>query len=191
MGLLQLDSFDARAEHVGPKPLSDDWHAGYAAALAAAEAERKSADAVLRDRLMQTIADLRFDHAAARQDVLRGLAPFFRALSHRLFPSLGARVLAETIAAELEQLAATFSEARPTLTVSPANMEIVSLHLGEMPGLILASDDALSPSEAVISTRDRTIAIDGAAIEDAIDSALSALGDQTMHADQSESLHHA
>jgi hypothetical protein len=164
-----LERFDDLASdpHV-PGPPSDDWQAGHAAGLAEAESSLALKQTVLRDALVQSVADIDFHFAEARAHLLGSLGPLFRAIADGLIPGL-IQPLQDAAARDLS---------RPIhICLSPDDLPAVEravtgLH---MPKLRLTADGGLAPGQACLMAGAAETVLDVPALISAIRAALDSL----------------
>jgi hypothetical protein len=173
-----LERFDDLASdpHV-PGPPSDDWQAGHAAGLAEAESSLALKQTVLRDALVQSVADIDFHFAEARAHLLGSLGPLFRAIADGLIPGLIQPLLVARIAADLQDAAARDLSRPIHICLSPDDLPAVEravtgLH---MPKLRLTADGGLAPGQACLMAGAAETVLDVPALISAIRAALDSL----------------
>ena len=180
--LLRLEDFDAQnpaghgqdAEALAALP---GYDAGFAAGRAAALAERSNLDAAL----VQTLSDMAFGFAEARQHVLQSVTPLFRALVDQVLPS----IVDDAFRARLLETLGTIAHSRVTgpvrLIVHPDQIDAVAALVPNVQGIEidLRHDPEIGAHGALIShgTAESTLDLDDLVAQ--ISDVLCALFDQT------------
>ncbi len=159
--LLNLEDFasdgDASRDTV-PDETLPGYDAGFRAGQAAAEAKQAATDA----QLVQSIDDIAFGFAEARQTILQGLEPLFSALVTQVLP----RTSEESFRAQLVQIlmdGAAQDVAQPAvISVHPQQVETLSALFTSLgfADLTVHPDPGSTPNAALISRGDVETALD-------------------------------
>lgn len=182
---LVLEPFDRPAPAPEPAPTgpSPDWLDGHAAGfeegLALGRAEAQADGAAVTRELAQSLQDLTFAYAEAREQVLVALRPLFALVVDRLLPALAAEAVGPWIVQALLE-AARHDTAQPlVIALPPDRIEPVRACLP--PGLParLEADPTLGPTAARLSQPGRESELDLDACLAAMGEALTALLDDT------------
>ncbi len=181
-----LEAFDTPlppspdAEPTGPPPeWLDGYAAGFEAGLAQGKAEAEAHATHLSQELAQSLQDMTFGYAEAREQVLLSLRPLFRLLGERLLPAMVVEGLGSWIAEALLEAARADTEQPLTVELHPTRIEAVRACLP--PGLpaILRENPALGPGAARLLRADRESELDLDTCLAVLSEALSALLDDT------------
>lgn len=176
-----LEAFDILPPLPEPEGPSPDWLDGHAAGLAqglaqgAAEAEARSDH--LTGELAQSLQDMAFGYAEAREQVLASLKPLFAALADRLLPQAAAEALGPWIAQALSDAAQSDSAAPIVVELHPDRVEAVRACLPPGSPATLRPDASLDRSAARITTPLGESDLDLGACLAAMQEALFALSD--------------
>lgn len=173
---LMLEDFDEQARRANAVP-SDPVESlpGYDAGFAAGEAAAQSAQANIDAALVQTLNDMAFGFAEARQHLLQGIRPLFAALIDQLLPSVVDDAFRARLVDTLQQIAKDQSEAPVRLIVDASQAEAMTALLPAIQGLdiTLLTQDDLGPHGALISYGDAECALD---LDDLIAQVITVLG---------------
>ena len=147
-----LEDFEAASpdESAGPAPESlPGFEAGFAAGLEAARRETERLDA----ELVQTLSDMKFGFAEARQTVLAGLGPLFDVLADRLLPQLSEPLFRTRLIAALQTAAGRQLGQPIRLSVAPGQVDALTRLLPRVTGIDLEvqPNPRLTPHAALIS----------------------------------------
>lgn len=175
-----FDAAPAAAEHAGPPPDWLDGHsAGFREGLAQGRAEAEAESSHLSRELAQSLQEMAFGYAEAREQVLLSLRPLFGVLIDRLLPAFAAEALGPWVAETLLTSARTCSATPLEIELHPDRIEAVRPCLP--PGLpaTLLANPSLGPGAARFLRADRESDLDIDACLAALQEALAAFLDHT------------
>lgn len=179
MGItLVLEDFTTPVESAPPVKLTyeDGFATGLETGIARCEAEQSK----LTSELTQTLADIGFEYAQARQEVLSSLRPLFEAIKDQLLPT----VMDQTLGAHLVEFMmekAVQSTATPiTLTVSEGDEKLASDLILTQSGLpfTVQSDPKIKQGQIAVERNDSEAILDFSETIQKIQHALDALAPQ-------------
>ena len=188
---LLLEDFEEQnrhenAMHGDPVESLPGYDAGYAAGMAAAQAAQSSVDAAL----VQTLSEMSFGFAEARQHILQGLRPLFSALIDQLLPRVADETFRARLIDTLQQIAQNQMDTPVHLHVHSSQTAPMAALLPNVNGLdvSLISQDEIGPHGALISQGDAEFAVDLDDLIAQVTSILAAIFDITDHSE--ETTHH-
>jgi flagellar biosynthesis/type III secretory pathway protein FliH len=159
MPRVSLESFDASTvEQTGPsQSFEQGFVEGHAAGIAAAKAEQD----MLRQEVVQSLADLEFKFNEARGEFIYSLAPFFEGLIEKVFPRLARDHFSEQIAAIMVQVAEKASVTKLHVKVHQSQRQAILSAVSESGIELTIEDDAnLSETAALIRHEQHEILVD-------------------------------
>lgn len=178
-----LEAFDVLPSPPEPAGPSPDWldgqAAGFAEGLAQGAAEAEASAARLTRELAQSLQDMAFGYAEAREQVLASLRPLFAVLMDRLLPQAATEALGPWIAQALMDAARSDSATPIVVEVHPDRVEAVRACLPPGSPATLRPDASLGHGAARIGTPLGESDLDLDACLAAMREALSALSDLT------------
>jgi len=181
---LSLETFEDPAMAQAPRlpevalPTYDE---GYAAGLAAAQAQLRREQAVLQDALVRNISECIAQSESAQLTLFRAIGPLFEAVQSQLLPALLAPALSAHIRELVEDALKADLQAPLRLTISPAHCDAVSRVLQAVtPNLDIVADPEMGPHAALLCTptQETSLDLDGALA--AIAAHMSALEEVTL-----------
>jgi phage tail protein X len=177
-----LERFDQLSDHpLGPMSASGEWRAGHAAGLAEAATAAAARQDLLRDNLVQAVADLKFNFAEARAHLLGALTPLFRTLAETVLPDIAQASLAPQVVDHLCRAAEADMNRPVHLCLSPEDIPVVETALARshLPLLRVTADHGLAAGQACLMSGTAETVLDTPALCAAIRASLLALQDET------------
>lgn len=162
-----LETFDGQDSGVDQSEaaVAQAWQDGHAAGLS--EAHNQGLADIMRgqDQLVQTLQDMAFGYAEARETLLRDLIPLFEASCSQFFPTAARAALVPQVVEVFGSLAEKRMKQPLRLAVPPDQLHSVTEALAAHPDLPFQAeaDSTLGPHQVIIAggAQDMMVDLDG------------------------------
>jgi hypothetical protein len=160
---------------------SDDWRAGHAAGLAEGATIAATKHAVLRDDLVQSVADFGFAFAEARAHMLASLTPLLTAVCDLVLPAATQSILVARVMSLLGDAAAHDLNRPLHLCVAEGDLAAIRTALAgqHLPHLRLSADPNLAAGQVCLMQGGQETVLNVPALISAIGAALQVPVEET------------